>query len=144
MRLAESDAPVAASGPGTLPAAGASRAPLEQLRCSLRELEGGVVAVHAGASCWLFDCAHSRYVRAQPNADPRALMLFAHWEPMTDLRVDDGDLVVVGARGATVRIHIDPAAIDAAAIDPAAIDPAAIDPAATGIAPAEPEVVPAS
>lgn len=64
-----------------------------------------MVAVHAGASCWLFDCAHGRYVRAQPTADPRALLLFAHWETMTDLRVDGDDLVVVGARGATVRVR---------------------------------------
>jgi hypothetical protein len=68
-----------------------------------------VVAVYAGASCWLFDCAHGRYLRAQPTADPRALLLFAHWEPMTDLRVDGDDLIVVGARGATVRVHTDAA-----------------------------------
>jgi hypothetical protein len=109
MRLAESESSATLSSvPGTLPAAGVSRAPLGQLRCSIRELEGGVVAVHAGASCWLFDCAHGRYLRAQPTADPRALLLFAHWEPMTDLRLDGDDLLVVGARGATVRVRIEP------------------------------------
>ena len=77
---------------------------LDRLRQHARELDGGVLAFDAAASCWLIDPAGRRFMRATLGEDPSTLTMFADWQALTKILVEGDDLVLTPQSGSPVRI----------------------------------------
>jgi hypothetical protein len=63
-----------------------------------RRVDGDVREIITTQSRWLFDLARSRFQRCAIPQDLDQALAFGSWTPLTDVRVEEGHLLVVEPR----------------------------------------------
>lgn len=81
-------------------------APLEQLRASGRELEGGILALDTAGSRWLFDVVRHSFQRIAREMDVSRAIAFGSWEPFAELSWQDGGTLVIVPSGPRAQIRV--------------------------------------
>lgn len=81
-------------------------APLEQLRASGRELEGGILAIDTGSTRWLFDPARNAFQRIDREMDLSRAIAFGTWDTFTDLTWHDDDTLVIVPSGPRAQLRV--------------------------------------
>jgi hypothetical protein len=78
----------------------------KQLHGMGRRIDDDVREITTSQSRWLFDLARSRFQRCGLRQDQRQALAFGSWVPLTDVRIEEGILVVKPRHKPAVRAEI--------------------------------------